>query len=179
MNQETNGQEHRDPRQINDGDRARTGQKAADLIEVADRLRPIAGVAAGNGEADHRAMHRQREALVEDRRGSHHHARADQVEGPLEDVGADQEDREGNQRRHAPAAQDPVVDLQHVERACEHQQVHHAREQRHAPERALALAQSRCEVGVDRGFSCKHLSDETRACDAHCIAVSAKYATQK
>ena len=156
VDEETDGQEHRDPGQINNGDRARTGQKAADRIEVADRLGAVAGVPAGHGQADHRAVHRQREALVEHRRGPHHHARADQVEHALEGIGADQEDRERNQRRHAPAAQDPVVDLQHVERAGEHQQVHHAREQRHAPERAPALAQGLRDVGMDRIFGGKH-----------------------
>ena len=156
MDEEADGQEHRDPGQVDDGDRARAGQKGADLIEVADRLGAVAGVPAGHGQADHRAMHRQGEALVEHRRGPHHHARADQVEHALEGIGADQEDRERNQRRHAPAAQDPVVDLQHVERAGEHQQVHHAREQRHAPERAPALAQGLREVGMDRIFSGKH-----------------------
>ena len=157
MNEETDGQEYWDPRQIDDGDRTRAGQKAADLIEIADRLGPVRGVTAGNREPDHRAMHRQREALVEHRSGPHHHARADQVEGPLEGIGADQEDRKSNQRRHAPAAQHPVVDLQHVERAGEHQQVHHAREQRNARERAPALAQGVRDVGMDRIFSGKHL----------------------
>ena len=152
VDEETDGQEHRDPGQINNGDRARTGQKAPDRIEVPDRLGPFAGVPAGHGQADHRAVHRQGEALVEHRSGPHHHARADQVEGPLEGIGADQKDRKSNQRRHAPAAQHPVVDLQHVERAGEHQQVHHAREQRHAAERALALAQGRRDVGVDQRF---------------------------
>ena len=150
VDEETDGQEHRDPGQINDGDRARTGQKAADRIEVADRLGAVAGVPAGHGQADHRAVHRQGEALVEHRRGPHHHARADQVEHALEGIGADQEDRERNQRRHAPAAQDPVVDLEHVERPGEHQQVHHAREQRNAPERAPALAQGLRDVGMGR-----------------------------
>ena len=99
MNEETDGQEHRDPRQIDDGDRPGAGQKAADLIEVADRQGPIAGMAAGNGEPDHGAMHRLREALVEHGGGPHHHARADEVEGPLKGIGADQENREGDQRR--------------------------------------------------------------------------------
>ena len=49
MNQETDGQEYRDPGQIDDGDRARTGQKAADRIEVANRLGAVAGVPAGHG----------------------------------------------------------------------------------------------------------------------------------
>ena len=49
MDEEADGQEHRDPGQIDDGDRARTGQKAADLIEVADRLGPFAGMPAGHG----------------------------------------------------------------------------------------------------------------------------------
>ena len=150
MNEETDGQEYRDPRQIDDGDRARTGQKAADLIEVADRLGSFAGLSAGNGKADHRAVHRHGEALVEQRRRPYHHARADQIEDTLEGIGADQEDRERNQRRYAPAAQDPVIDLQHVERASEHQQVHDAREQRHAPERAPALAQGLRNVGMGR-----------------------------
>ena len=44
VDEEADGQEHRDPGQIDDGDRARTGQKAADRIEVADRLGRLAGV---------------------------------------------------------------------------------------------------------------------------------------
>ena len=87
--------------------------------------------------------------MVEQRRRPYDHARADHIEGTLERIGVDQEDRERNQRRDAPAAQDPIINLQHVERASEHQQIHDAREQGHAPERAPALAQARCEVEID------------------------------
>ena len=127
-----------------------TGQKGADLIEVADRLRPFARMPRRDSKADHRAMNGHGKALIEQRRRADNHARADQIERALECIGADQKDRERDQRRHAPAAQDPIVDLQHVERAGEHQQIHDAREHGHAREGAPAIAQGRCDVGMGR-----------------------------
>ena len=129
MNEETDVEEHRNPRHVADGDGAGAGQEGADLIEVTDRLRGLAGMPGRNGKPDHGAVHGQGEALIEQHRRPDDDAGADQIENTLECVGADQEDREGDQRRHAPAAQDAVVDLQHVQRAGEHQQVHDAREQ--------------------------------------------------
>ena len=150
MNEETDVEEHRYPRHIADGDGAGAGQEGADLIEVTDRLRALAGMPGRDGKADHGAMHSQGEALIEQHRRADDDTRADQIENALECVGADQEDREGDQRGHAAAAQDPVVDLQHVQRAGEHQQVHDAREQSDAPERAPAIAQGGCHVRMGR-----------------------------
>jgi len=95
-------------------------------------------------------MNGQGKALIEQRRRTDNHTRADQIKRTLEGIGADQKDREGHQRRHAPAAQDPVVDLQHVERAGEHQQIHNAREHGHAREGAPAIAHRSCDVGKGR-----------------------------
>ena len=150
MDQEADGEEDRDPGQIDDRDRAGAGQKGADLIEVADRLGPFAGVPAGHGRGG--SPRRARPG-----RGA---GRAAQRSAPRRASGSGR-GRPGTRRRRPgrsrarPASarsgcQHPVVDLQHVERAGEHQQVDDAREQRHAAERAPAIAQGRRDVGVDR-----------------------------
>ncbi len=143
MDQEAEEQEHRHPRQVDDRDRAGAGEEGADLVEVAQRLVRVARIARHDREPHHRAVHGGAEALVEHRGRAHHDARADQVEDALERIGADQEHGERDQGRDAAARQHAVVDLQHVERAGQHQHVHHAGEQRDAPERALAVGKRR------------------------------------
>ena len=150
VNEETDVEEDWNPGHVDDRDRSCSGQEGADLIEVADRLRSFARVPGGNGDAQRCAMHGQGEALVEQHRRPDDHAGTNQIENALERVGADQEDREGHQGGNAAAAQDPVVDLQHVERAGQHQQIHNAREHGHASKGAPAIAQGRCDVGMGR-----------------------------
>jgi hypothetical protein len=148
MNQKADRQEHRDPGQIHDCDRAGAGEEGPDLIEVANRLRPLARMPVGDREADHRGVRAQRQALVEQRRRPRDQARADDVEHALERVSADQEHGERHQRRHAAARQHAVVDLQHVERAGQHQQVHDAGEQRDAGKRPGAFLQRARDFGM-------------------------------
>jgi hypothetical protein len=109
-----------------------------------------------NREVDDSAMDRARETPVEQGRGAHHHARANEIECALERVGADQQYREGDQGRHAPAGQDPVVDLEHVERAGEHQQIDDAREHGHPRKLAPAFAQRGGELRMKRSARGEH-----------------------
>ena len=81
-------------------------------------------------------MDREREPLIEQSRRPGHDPRTEQIERALEGVSADQKDGEGDQSGHALAAQHSIVDLQHVEGTGEHQQVHDAREEGNAAERA-------------------------------------------
>jgi hypothetical protein len=89
MDQEADEQERRDPGQIDDGNGTCSGQKGADLIEVADRLRRFAPLWKCNREADHRAMNGQGKTLIEHRRRPHDHARTNQIERSLERVSTD------------------------------------------------------------------------------------------
>jgi hypothetical protein len=109
-----------------------------------------------NGEADDRSVDGERETLIEQRCRPDDHTRANHVEDTLERVGTDQEEREGNQCRHAPAAEHPIIDLQHVERPGKHQQIHDAGEQCHARERAPAIAQRVRDDRMDRSSGRKH-----------------------
>jgi len=88
-------------------------------------------------------MHGVAQMLIEERGGTHYDSRADQVERGLERVGANEKHRERDQGRHAAARQHPIIDLQHVEGAGEHQQVHAAGKDRHAPKGAPAILQAR------------------------------------
>jgi hypothetical protein len=57
--------------------------------------------------------------------------------------------------RHAAARPHPIINLEHVERAGEHQEVDHARKHRDAPERPTALLERGGQTGVRRARGCK------------------------
>jgi hypothetical protein len=148
MQQVADEQEHRHPGQVDDCDRPRAGEEGPDLIEIAHRLVRLAGLARAQCQRDHGIVHDSPEVPVEQPGGAHHDARAHQVEHGLEAVGADQEDRQRNKGRDAVACQHAVIDLQHVERAGEHQDVHDTGKQTHAPECAAAIPQGRGDGGM-------------------------------
>ena len=141
-------EKHRDPRQIDDRDRALPGQESPDLIEVADRFVHFAGLPAGGRQPDDRPMHDGRKVLVEKSGRARHHAAADQVHHCLKHKGAAEQDRQRDEGGNAVARQHPVIDLEHVEGPGEHQQVHHGREQGHAPERPAAVLEGRRNGGM-------------------------------
>jgi len=90
MDHSTDEEEHWNPRQIDDRDRALSGQKRPDLIEVADRLVRFAALPAGGRQPDDRPVHDAREVLVEKSRRARHYTAADQVYGCLLCEGAAQ-----------------------------------------------------------------------------------------
>ena len=96
-------------------------------------------------EPDDRGMDERAETPVEERGYPHDDAGADHVENALENIRPDQKRRERDQRRDTAAREHPVVDLQHIEGAGEHQNVHRARKHRHAPEGAAAVLQRCCD----------------------------------
>ena len=177
MDQEADGQEHRDPGQIDDRDRCRTGQES----HGSGRGRARAGVPSPEwrlaGQADDRLVQRQPR-----RTSSSEAVRATRcerkVEHALKCIGGDEQNRQRNQRRHAPAAQ--ARDRRPA--ACRAGRRASAgspcpRTAQHS-ERAPAFAQGLRDVGMDWGFSCKHLvcpnkaSRDTRS--IHHIAVTAE-----
>src|SRR5262249_37288438 len=154
MNEKADAQEYRDPWQIDDGNRTSPGEKGPYLVQIAHRLGPFSRMPVRYGETDDGAMHGHREVLIEQGCCPHDHARANEIKRALEGVSTDKKNREDNQRRHASAAQHPIVDLQHVERAGEHQQIDDAGKQRHAGERAPTIAQGSCDVRMNHIQCC-------------------------
>ena len=143
MDQEADRQKERHPRQVDNGDRPVAGEEGADLVEVADRLLRVRGACIAGTEGDQRPMHDLAEMVVDQGGGADDDARPDQFEQALETVGADEKYRQRDQRGNAAAGEHPIVNLEHVERPGQHQDVDHAGEQRNAPERPLAFGQRR------------------------------------
>ena len=146
-----NGQE----RQVGEGGRAAAGDEGADLVEVAERLQPVAG---------ERVPERQGDDGAEDL-GVHHlvdiGADADQDAGPhlVEEAerGVEERDdrREAEERRDALARDHAVVNLQHEQRPGQGQDVHDAAEDDDAAERTPAIVDRRREFrpsGIIRPF---------------------------
>ena len=84
---------------------------------LSDCLAPLSGSVAT------RSKTRGDEQLVEPGADAGQHLGADAVEGALQDVGREHDERDADQGRDAAARQHPVVDLQHVDRAGQHQDV--------------------------------------------------------
>ena len=144
-------EEHRRPGHVQDRRDAAAGEEAADLIEVAQRLKGLPGDARPEPERDDSFVHRRVEVMVHGQRRAAGDPAADEIERALERVGDDQHRGQGDQCRHAAACKDPVVDLQHVKGACEHQDVHRGGKHRHADERAAEVRERGFQRRVRRG----------------------------
>ena len=70
---------------------------------------------------------------------------ADRIEEALEGKGRHQHQRQADQRGNAATRNHTVVDLQHVDRSGEHQQIGGATDQTNRPERPTAFGQSGCQ----------------------------------
>ncbi|MEY9627216.1 hypothetical protein ABIA27_002251 [Sinorhizobium fredii] len=119
MKQEADGDIEGKPGQIEQRRRPGTGEERANLIEVAQRLKPVALHPELQGRLHHRPIDAAAQALVERAGNAHQHAPADQLEGALEGVEQQSQQAERNQRGNAAARQNPIVDLEHEERAGE------------------------------------------------------------
>lgn len=80
---------------------------------------------------------------VQKRGGPHHDAGADEIHQRLESVRSHQETGQRDEGGNAVARQHPVVDLEHVDRPGQHQNIHRAGEHGDAQESAPALPQRR------------------------------------
>lgn len=130
----------RDPGQIEQRGRPQPGQKATDAVEIARQL--AAARSAPQLSAKDGAEHRSAELTVELDTDTAQNALAQPVEHTEQDVERSDDQREGNKRRHAARRQHPVIDLQHVERARQHQHVDEGGKQRHREESGTARGQS-------------------------------------
>ena len=100
-----------------------------------------AGRAPLQRQRRHQLEDARRDQLVEARADAGQHLGAQRVEAALQKIGRQHDQREADQGRDAAARQHPVVDLQHVERAGQHQHVDHRREQPHPDKRRPAARQ--------------------------------------
>ena len=71
---------------------------------------------------------------------------AEHVENALEEIEPDGKDRQGDKRRDAVAGQDPIINLQHVERAGQRQHVDHARHRRDGDKGTSESGQCLCQM---------------------------------
>ena len=116
------------PGQVEESGGAAACKKAAHLIEVAERLQPLSPIARPQRQPDDRIENATTEKLVEAGADPSKDARPDHVEQALDGVEHGQQKDQRDQRRHAAARQDTIVNLQHEERAGKHQHVDDAAE---------------------------------------------------
>jgi hypothetical protein len=146
---EADGEVERNPREIEQRRRARARQERADRIEVADRLLAIAsrlGPRAHDRIEDPRAYAGME--LVAD---AHEQTAARDVQQALEREQDGGQHRQGDQRGHAAARQDTIVDLQHEQRPRQHQHVDQAAECADAEKSATARRERTPQLGFRTG----------------------------
>jgi hypothetical protein len=86
-------------------------------------------------------MNRSLQRAVEQRGDPREHPRAHRIEISLHDIGDQHHQRQAEQRREVAARNHAVVDLQHIDRAGQHQDVDHAAEYGDANHAPRAVAQ--------------------------------------
>jgi len=128
VEQEAYGQVDRQPRQVEQRDRARAGKKSAHGVEIADRLCAFAPAAEPQRQAHDRIIDAQTERLVEAVADTNENPAADCVDDALRGVECPRQNEQRDERGNTAARDHPVVDFEHEQRAGEHQNVAHAAE---------------------------------------------------
>ncbi len=172
MEQEADQNVDRHPGQIEQRERPGGDQEGADLIEVAQRREAVALRARAQRELHHDVVDPRAQPLVERRRDAHQDARADDVEHALEGEQRQRQHRQRDQRRHAPARKHPVVDLEHVERAGQIENVDQAAHQADRDEGVPACRQRLAQLGCLRRAG----RGTGRARQRHCVPISPRQA---
>ena len=155
-------------RRIEHGEDHRTGQEAADLLEIGKRLEFAAGATLrrlGRG-----AEHRPAEPAFDIHGDPHQHEAAHHVEQDMRQDRDHHDDRQHHQRIEAAARQHPVRHLEQVDRHGEHQRVDHQREDRddqHVAARVgEPLAENLLEIPVAQALLDRRTSSRTAAATA-------------
>ena len=158
MERKADRQIKRQPRQIEERAGAHAGKKRADIVEIAQRLKPVIAPADDQRQANHGFEHPVVEGLIECGADPAENAGTNHVENALHDVHAAGQDREADQGGHAAAGKHPVVDLQHEQRAGQIEQVDHAAHDADADEGVAAGAQRITEFGTPDAGNRRHQS---------------------
>ena len=145
---EQHEQEHRRPGRIEEGEGAVAGGETLDRFQIAQ-----AGGRPGALRRHHRALqdrpqHARVEPRLQPRAGAGQHPPARMIEHAHEQEQERHQNGQRDQRRLRPRAQHAVVNLQHEQRAGEHQYVHRHAEQRARHEQPAALRERRPDLPV-------------------------------
>ncbi len=141
VDHEDDEQVDRRPRCVEEGDGTRAGEELAQVVELAQCRH--AGALRGDVAAERSLEDAVADALVDFDADTDHDARADQLEQADDAVDQRGHDGQRDERRHRPRGHDAIVDLQHEQRAGEHQDVDEEAEHAGGVERAA--------TGVDGG----------------------------
>ena len=150
MKQEADENVDRHPRQIEQRERSGADQEGSDLIEIANRRQPVAGHLRAQRQLHDDVIDPAAQPLIERGRDADHHARANDIEHALKGEQREREDRQRHQRRDAPARKHPIVDLQHVERAGQVEDVDQSAHQPDGDEGVPAGRQRLAQLGGRR-----------------------------
>ena len=141
VDDETADEEDRHERHVEHRCRPEARQEAADLVEIADRLKALGGFGALEGHRRHQVEDATGQEFVEPRTDAGQHLAAKRIEPALQNVGSQYDQRETDKGGNTAAGQHAVVELEHVDRPGEGQDVDDRREDRHAAERRKAHLQ--------------------------------------
>ena len=136
----------RHPGQVEEGGRPGSGDKAPDLVEVADRLHARSLVARPQGQKQRGRESLAMQLAIERVADADEKPQPDEVEQAVDRIEPDHDDGDADQRRHALRGQHAVVDLQHVERAGQAEDVDHGGEDADAEQRAGTVPERRRSV---------------------------------
>ena len=128
MEGKTQSKKNRGPGHIEKRQHTLAGNKAAHLIRIPQgRARPAIGV--DQLHPRHAIKKGARQNAVKLQASTHEHARAHKFQHAIGDQKRDSDHCDHHKRHFVSACQHPIIDLEHVKRPHEHQQVHKKAEQ--------------------------------------------------
>ena len=119
----------RHPRQVEQGGGPHAGQKSTHAVQIAQRLQAVSGRPHLQRQPDDGFVHPIAELLVQRAADAYQHAAANRIEQTLDRIDGCHHDGQPDQCRNTATWQHAIVDLQHEQRAGEHQHVDGAAEQ--------------------------------------------------
>ena len=132
MEEKQRNQEEWNPRHVEERCRASTRQERAHLVEIAQRLLGENWFCPSQRQGDEREVNLGLQFNVEQGGNPRQHTAAECVEITLQQVSYHHYRREPEQRCNVAARDHAIVNLQHVERAGQREQVDHSAKYRHA-----------------------------------------------
>ena len=153
VKQEAPGDEQRDEGNVEKGRRPLAAEKTLELVGIADRLQGFSRRSALQGQERGGAKGGRRQLFVDAGANAAQNAHAQHIDGALKAKGGEREERQHHQRLDAAAQQHAVIDLKHVDRASQRQDVDHARKQ---PDREQVAHPAPHGAARQHGISRRH-----------------------
>ena len=168
MEQKQPDQKDRNPGHVEERRRPHARHEGADLVEIAQRLLHQHRLHAAKRQRGERSMDRFLQADVEQGGDPAQHPRAQRLEISLHQIGEQHHQRQAEQGCDIAARNHAVIDLQHIERAGQHQNIDHAAEYGDADHAPRAVAQRKRDgiIGVQRRKQAGNCAGGACACPA-------------